>query len=223
MLNHQYSHPLQQQGQQQPTNTRTLGIGVRATLMMIYILIGVLFSMGVAAQSSDPPIDSTQPLYRLYSPVLGGHVYTPNAADYSQLSGIGWKPEGPAFRVMKAAGVVLGITAVPLTRLYNAALGRHVMTTDPTQVAAFGAQGWSNEGPRGYIMPSKLDGSVPVFRLYSPFFNSYLYLFISLYLFILGGDNIFIISSIILFPFIFILSFIVYLNIEDYDTYEYIR
>ncbi len=176
MLNHQYSHPLQQQGQQQPTNTRTLGIGVRATLMMIYILIGVLFSMGVAAQSSDPPIDSTQPLYRLYSPVLGGHVYTPNAAGYSQLSGIGWKPEGPAFRVMKAAGVVLGITAVPLTRLYNAALGRHVMTTDPTQVAAFGAQGWSNEGPRGYIMPSKLDGTVPVFRLYSPFFNSYLYL-----------------------------------------------
>ncbi len=130
----------------------------------------------VSAQTAD----ELQPLYRLYSPILGGHVYTPNTVGYSQLTEIGWKPEGPSFRVMKAAGVVSGaagaITTVPFTRLFNANIGRHVMTTDQTQVSAFASLGWTNEGARGFILPSKVDGTVPIFRLYSPVFNSYIYL-----------------------------------------------
>lgn len=143
------------------------------------LLAGALLSATsgwVSAQTAD----ELQPLYRLYSPILGGHVYTPNTVGYSQLTEIGWKPEGPSFRVMKAAGMISGaegaVTTVAFTRLYNATIGRHVMTTDLTQASAFAAQGWTNEGPRGYILPTKVGGTVPIFRLYSPVFNSYVYL-----------------------------------------------
>jgi uncharacterized protein (DUF1800 family) len=121
-------------------------------------------------------VGNATPMYRLYSPELGGHVYTNRTEGYSQLVTIGWRPEGSTFRVLDIQGSIDGVQAVPLIRLWNPTIGRHVMTTDNNEAAQFAAAGWTNEGARGYVIPTQTANTVPLFRMYSPYFNSYLYL-----------------------------------------------
>lgn len=142
-------------------------------------IAAVLLASAVSAnaQSTAPKVvGNPMPMYRLYSPELGGHVYTNRAEGYAQLVAIGWKPEGSTFRVLETAGTIDNVQTVPLIRLWNPTLGRHVMTTDLAEANALASQGFNNEGARGYVLPTPTASTVPLYRMYSPYFKSYLYL-----------------------------------------------
>ena len=148
-------------------------------MMLANLLVILLMStISATAQTTVSPkvVGNPMPMYRLYSPQLGGHVYTNRAEGYAQLVTVGWKPEGSTFRVLEAPGTIDGIATVPLIRLWNPAIGRHVMTTDLTEANVFANAGWTNEGARGYVLPTPSPSTVPLYRMYSPVFNSYLYL-----------------------------------------------
>lgn len=156
---------------------------IRLAMLNLLALVSMT-AIGVYAQSTQGArfVGNAMPMYRLYSPELGGHVYTNRAEGYQQLVTIGWRPEGSTFRVLEAAGTIEGMATVPLIRLWNDKLGRHVMTTDLTEANLFANQGWKNEGARGHVLPAAANSAspsantVPLYRMYSAYFNSYLYL-----------------------------------------------
>ncbi len=166
------------QARQRNTVTRRVWRALWWTLLANLLVVVLLSAMAAMAQPrvTAKIVGNPMPMYRLYSPVLGGHVYTNKAEGYSQLVAVGWKPEGSTFRVLEAPGSIDGIATVPLIRLWNPTIGRHVMTTDTAEVNQFASAGWTNEGPRGYVSPTQTPSTVPLYRMYSPVFNSYLYL-----------------------------------------------
>jgi uncharacterized protein (DUF1800 family) len=172
-------HAVSQARQATDTTNASRSVGWLLALMVTALLLFALITTNSAsAQTAAKVVGNPMPMYRLYSPHLGGHVYTNKAEGYAQLVGIGWRPEGSTFRVLESAGVIDGVATVPLIRLWNPTIGRHVMTTEIAEANDFASKGWTNEGARGYVLPpsSPTAGTVPLFRMYSPFFNSYLYL-----------------------------------------------
>jgi uncharacterized protein (DUF1800 family) len=153
---------------------------IRLALLNVLAVVSLCAITALAQTAGAKVVGNAMPMYRLYSPELGGHVYTNRAEGYAQLVTIGWRPEGSTFRVLESAGTIDGMATVPLIRLWNDKLGRHVMTTDLTEANLFANQGWKNEGARGYVLPvvnaSATANTVPLYRMYSPYFKSYLYL-----------------------------------------------
>jgi hypothetical protein len=50
--------------------------------------------------------------------------------------------------------------------LYNPASYQHHWTTDANEYNVLGTMGWTKEGIDGYILPTAVTGSVPLYRLY---------------------------------------------------------
>ena len=105
--------------------------------------------------------------YRLYSSGTKEHLYTTDANEYSVLSaGGGWLGEGSIYRLFQAAGSLSGVNAIPYYRLYNPTSFQHHWTTDANEYAVLATKGWKQEGLDGYILPSQVSGTLPVYRLY---------------------------------------------------------
>jgi hypothetical protein len=105
--------------------------------------------------------------YRLYSATTKEHLYTTSVSEYNILiQCCSWKGEGSIYLVPWSAGSIAGVDAVPNYRLYNPNSYQHHWTTDANEYNALGAQGWKQEGIDGYILPTPLAGSVPLYRLY---------------------------------------------------------
>lgn len=94
--------------------------------------------------------------FRLYNPNTGEHFFSPNAAEYAQLTNAGWKAEGVAWFAPDQGTAVW--------RLYNPNAGRHVYTTSAKEAAKLTALGWRHEGTAFQVATA---GS-PVYRLYNP-------------------------------------------------------
>lgn len=102
----------------------------------------------------------TQTIYRLYNPITGEHLYTPDANEVQVLySQYGWGYEGIGWYSAVNTGA-------PVYRLYNPGLGNHLYTTDLNEINVLTTTaGWvmdNNGNPLFYS-----DGTVPIYRLYN--------------------------------------------------------
>jgi hypothetical protein len=105
--------------------------------------------------------------YRLYSNGTKEHLYTTGVNEYNVLPVCcGWIAEGAIHQVFQDAGSLFGVAAVPYYRLYNQYSHQHHWTTDFNEYNVLGAGGWSKEGVNGFILPTSVTGSVPLYRLY---------------------------------------------------------
>jgi uncharacterized protein (DUF1800 family) len=123
-----------------------------------------LFSTAYAAGLNDTGTLITR--YRLYSDVTKEHLYTTDTNEYSVLATRGWVAEGPIYKLYQGAGSLNGVAAVPFYRLYNQISYQHHWTTDANEYNVLGQGDWIREGIDGYILPSSVSGSMPVYRLY---------------------------------------------------------
>lgn len=80
-----------------------------------------------------------EPVYRLYDPNDGNHLWTMDANERQHLTSIGWRDEGVAWRVSAQA-------TVPVYRLYYPFNREHLYTTDKGEYDALPARGWRQEG-----------------------------------------------------------------------------
>lgn len=104
------------------------------------------------------PYMQSDPVYVLYNPHSGEHVYTPRLAERDNLIACGWKYENICW------GSVRNVYQ-PVYRLYLPSSGDHHYTTDQREVQYLSSIGWKDEGVVFYGAGSQM---LPVYRLYNP-------------------------------------------------------
>lgn len=96
-----------------------------------------------------------EPVYRLYNPYSGDHLYTGDRAEYDRLGSIGWNQEGVSFNAIRQsdASVQGGIS---IYRLFNpyVTVGTHLFTTDRAEYDHLTSLGWSGEQVAFYALPA---------------------------------------------------------------------
>lgn len=100
------------------------------------------------------------PVYRLYNPSNGEHLYTTDAHEKDVIYETqGWGYEGIGWYTADSTGE-------PVYRLYNAAQNNHLYTTDKHEVEVLTRDyGWVQDFDGKPLFYS--DGDVPVYRLYN--------------------------------------------------------
>lgn len=112
-----------------------------------------------ALPEKDTISEASVPMYRLYNPWTGEHLFTEDAAEVNSLLPLGWQDEGTGWKSATTS-------STPVYRLYNPYNGEHLYTTDAAEYASLQETGWSGEGVKAYS-----DGAegVAVYRLYNPY------------------------------------------------------
>ena len=108
--------------------------------------------------------DNTQkPVYRMYNPKNGEHLYTTDAYEVGVIyEKHGWGKEG--------IGWYTANSGKPVYRLYNPKFDNHLYTSDRNEMNIITEhQGWVFDFNRKPVMYSK--GDIPIYRLYNPSLN----------------------------------------------------
>jgi parallel beta-helix repeat protein len=112
---------------------------------------------------------SLVPRYRLYSPVTLEHLFTTDLNEYNVLGGFAgvWEKEGVSSQVYSGPATAGGIDAVPYYRLYDKTKRWHHWTTDRNEYLTLRqfSSIYDAEGVDGYVLPSAVGGTVPLYRL----------------------------------------------------------
>lgn len=110
--------------------------------------------------SASTPVQ-TQPIYRLYCPVNGEHLYTTDANERDVLStSYGWTYEGVGWNAPTSGEAVY--------RLYNSGLQNHLYTTDLNEgrtLTAIDPENWHWDNNGQPVFYS--GGTRPIYRLYN--------------------------------------------------------
>ena len=100
------------------------------------------------------------PVYRMYNPNSGEHLYTTDAYEVKIIfEQQGWGKEGIAWYTSEEG--------TPVYRLYNPRLGNHLYTSDTYEISVITrTQGWVLDFDGAPVMFAK--GDIPVYRLFNP-------------------------------------------------------
>ena len=124
--------------------------------------IGLVYKDGIAATTfyiANTGINLI-PVYRMYNPVSGEHLYTTDAYEVSVIYRTqGWGKEGIAWYTTDFG--------TPVYRLYNPLLGNHLYTSDKYEISVITkTRGWVLDFNGEPVMYAS--GIVPVYRLFNP-------------------------------------------------------
>lgn len=110
------------------------------------------------SSNSQPALEESLDLYRLYNRSSGEHFYTSRTEERNSLIHAGWKDEGTGW-------VAPGRSNTPVYRLYNSNAGDHHYTLDPLERTTLIQLGWDDEGIGWYSDDAK---TVALYREYNP-------------------------------------------------------
>ena len=132
---------------------------LRTAIVMVCTLalaIPMMLTPTVQAKAAD----TTVPIYRLYNPDNGEHLYTTDANETRVLyHEHNWGYEGIAWYAPNGTGT-------PVYRLYNPVLCNHLYTTDTNEVRVLTTTTeWVSDNNGQPVFYS--DGSIPVYRVYN--------------------------------------------------------
>lgn len=119
-------------------------------------LLGGGFLLETAHADAD-----LQPIYRVYNPNSGEHLYTPNGLERIILCNSGWKDENEAFFIPYNDNAFNPY----VTRVFNPNANDHLYTTDTNEIFSLVKLGWKNDMVGFYTANENGD---PVYRLYNP-------------------------------------------------------
>ena len=107
--------------------------------------------------------NTKKPVYRLYNPKNGEHLYTTDAYEVSVIfRNYGWGKEG--------IGWYTASSGKPVYRLYNPKFNNHLYTSDRNEINIITENyGWVFDFDKQPVMYSK--GDTPIYRLYNPSLN----------------------------------------------------
>ena len=135
---------------------------IAAGLMVGALAITSIFTLGVT-NISHAAEDEGVPMYRLYNPGNGEHLYTKDSGEKDVLLGKGWSYEGYSW--------IAANEGEPVYRLFNPYSGEHHYTMDEGERLWLLSSGWNNEGIGWYSRTEGSECEAPVYRLFCPFTN----------------------------------------------------
>ncbi len=107
------------------------------------------------------------PIYRVYDPVSGEHLFTKDKFEVEVLEKNGWICEG-SFTVADATDA----DSIPVYRLYNIYGRYHFYTSDIVEATYLKSAGWCYEGISHYVYNKDSDKGEAQHRLYCPYSSS---------------------------------------------------
>jgi parallel beta-helix repeat protein len=124
-----------------------------------------------------------QQRYRLFNKITNAHLYTSDRNEYDVLRVITdrWADDFPAptfaMKTHSGPATIGGIKLQPYYRLLNKTTVNHywTITRDDYLTKRADTATWQQEGVDGYIFPSQVSGTVPLYRMFSPPLNKYLW------------------------------------------------
>lgn len=105
-------------------------------------------------------VTDQKPVYRLYHPNSGEHLFTTDKNEYKVLSENGWNAESSRW----LSG---NDTSISVHRLYNPNAGDHHYTYDHKEIEFLKSAGWIDEGSV-FNSFDQAEQNVPIYRLYNP-------------------------------------------------------
>lgn len=125
-------------------------------ILSLALFVGILF---VPVTDGQAAATGTVPVYRLYNPVTGNHLYTTDENEkYVLYAKEGWGYEGVAWYAPTSGTGVY--------RLYNSALHNHLYTTDTNEINTLKKLAdWSLDNNGKPLFYS--GGSTPIYRVYN--------------------------------------------------------
>lgn len=124
------------------------------------VIVNESSSSGSSSGSSGGSASTeTVPVYRLYSPLTGEHLYTTDKHEYETLwTFYGWGQEG--------IGWYAPASGTPVYRLYHPGLKNHLYTTDKNEVSTLCSKyGWQKDNDGEPLFYS--GGSQKIYRVYN--------------------------------------------------------
>lgn len=129
------------------------------TLVAVTVVTGLVHPE--TAKAAAPEAPAPAPIYRLYNPDNGEHLYTTDANERNVLyNNYGWGYEGVAWYSAN--------TGTPVYRLYNNALCNHLYTTDLNEINVLTTMensAWTVDNDGKPLFYS--GGNVPIYRVYN--------------------------------------------------------
>lgn len=131
------------------------------TIATTFLTGAMLVSAFAPAMTVKAETVDTTPIYRLYNPDNGEHLYTTDANERDVLySSYGWGYEGIAWYA--------STSGTPVYRLYNNVLCNHLYTTDLNEIKVLTSMpdtAWTVDNNNQPLFYS--DGEVPIYRVYN--------------------------------------------------------
>lgn len=124
------------------------------------------------------PVETLRtPVHRFWSPVFSGHFYTMNETEKNnvvrRLSAY-WTYEGVAY----SAYVEQVEGSLPVHRFWSPVFSGHFYTmneTEKNKIIVNLSAYWTYEGVAWYACPTQVNGTVPVYRFWSPVFSHHFF------------------------------------------------
>ena len=129
------------------------------TLALTLTSFSMVGNMSTVRAAEDDGI----PMYRMYNPFTGEHLYTKDENEKNYLEASKWNFEGYSW--------VASNEGQPVYRLFNPYSGEHHYTMDEVEKFWLVLTGWNDEGIGWYSKTTGDACEVPVYRLFCPFTN----------------------------------------------------
>jgi len=122
------------------------------------------------------PGRTVAPVYRYWNGNSNDHFYTTNSGEISGGHSQGYSSEGVAFQLSSLPSPGL----VPVYRYFKHDVKDHFYTTNTNEIGVLtagmtGKHGYVCEGILGYISPTQIPGTVPVYRYWKPSDSDHFY------------------------------------------------
>lgn len=132
------------------------------------LLLGLALSIREATPAKAVTANFNGPVYRLYNPNSGEHVYTMGLTEKNNLVHLGWGYEGilgTSYYTMNGQNY----DKIPVYRLYSKNSGEHLYTTSNYEVNQLKNYDWVNEGIVFYDASHYgSNQAIGIDRLYNP-------------------------------------------------------
>lgn len=131
-------------------------------LMIAVLLVSTIVTaiIGIPMEAKADTILGTIPVYRLYCPINGEHLYTTDYNETKVLYKMGWGYEGVAWYAYEKG--------VPVYRLYNSGLKNHLYTVDLNEANTLVRNEptyWHWDNNKKPVFYS--NGFIPIYRVYN--------------------------------------------------------
>lgn len=151
-------------GQRDAASSAEYAIAGQASESATATSAAVANSLAVSPSSSTNSKESSKvPVYRLYNPYTGEHLFTEASSEATNLIPLGWQGESVAW-------FVPGSSSTKAFRLYNPYTGEHHYTTNADEYNYLATIGWRQEGSSWL---SSDEEEVPIYRLFNPYAKRY--------------------------------------------------